>query len=369
MISEGRFGTVEAVSLTVLVLISKIFFTSISVLIRYSSTSAWYTTLISCIISIILFLFICKLINRFPQRNLTEIFDIVMGKVIGKFLSIIFVVFFIFYSGANIREFVEMIKAYILPYTPPSIIIAVFLGVVVAYSYAGIEEIAKMSYVSFVTVIVGLITILVLPCKSYSINNLAPLGGYGIKSVITLGFWRASAYSDVILLAFIINCLQKVSQFKKVGLISLSISGVIASISVICSLMAFEYPQASENVSSLFQLSRIIYISRFFQRIESVFIFIWVIASLINVSVTFYIAVSIFCKTFNVPEHRPCLFPFTYFTFMVTLMPNNLSETSELYVRFVRQYSLVITYAIPSLVLFVAVLRGKKEVKTINEKN
>lgn len=368
MIKEGKFGTREAVTLTTLALTSKVFYTSISVLFKVTSTAAWYTTLISCSVSMILFFIVCLLMKRYPDKNLVQIFDIVVGKFIGKILSLIFCAYFIFYSGATIREFVEMVISYVLPHTQPSMIITVFLIIVVAYAYVGIEGIARMSYVGFFCVLMGLITILILPYKSYDINNLIPIGGYGIRKTFTVGFFRASAYSEVILLAFLANCLHGTEHIKKIGLLSLTLSGVIISIGTVCSLMAFEYSQGGENLSSLFQLSRVIYISRFLQRIESVFIFIWVIASIINVSVTFYVSISIFCKAFNISNHRPCLLPFTYFTFMVTLLPKNISEASEVYIKFARQYSLIITYFIPMLVLLISIVRGNKGGNSANEK-
>ena len=92
------------------------------------------------------------------------------------------------------------------------------------------------------------------------------------------------------------------------------------------------------------------------------------ILEFINVSVTFYVAISIFCKAFNIPDHRPCLFAFAYFTFTVTLMPKNISEASEVYIKFFRQYSLIITYFIPILVLLISIVRGNKGGKLTNEK-
>ncbi|MBK1811253.1 GerAB/ArcD/ProY family transporter [Clostridium sp. YIM B02505] len=367
MIKEGKFGTREAVTLTTVVLTSKVFYTSISVLFKATSTAAWYATLISCLISMMLFSIVCLLMNRYPNKNLVQIFDIVTGKFIGKILSLIFCAYFIFYSGATIREFVEMVISYVLPSTQPSIIITVLLLIVVSYAYVGIEGIARMAYVGFFCISIGLVTILILPYRFYDINNLIPIGGYGVKSIFSTGFWRASAYSEVIFLAFLSNCLHENKNLKKVGLVSLALSGIIISMGTVCALMAFEYSQGGENLSSLFQLSRIIYINRFLQRIESVFIFIWVIASIINVSVAFYVAISIFCKAFNVSNHRPCLLPFVYFTFMVTLLPKNISEATEVYIKSIRQYSLLITYFIPILVLLISIFRGNKGGMLTNE--
>jgi len=365
---EGNFGITEAVALTTIVLITKAFYTSIRVLVEATSTSAWYATMISCGISILLFLLVYLLMKRFPNKELIEIFEIVTGKFIGKILALVFSAYFVYYAGSSLREFVEMIKAYVLPYTPPSAIIFVFLGVVVFFAYVGLEGIARMSYVSLIIILIGLALILVLPLPFYNVDNLFPLAGYSLQSTLYAGLIRTSAYSDVIFLAFFINAIHGVKQFKKVGLISLALSGAIISLTILCSLLAFEYVQASENLSTLFQLSRIIYFNRFFQRVDSIFIFIWVVASIMNVALVFYMAASIFCKTFKISNHRPSLLPFAFFTFTVTLLPESLSEVVERNVLFLRQYSIFITYLIPILVLLLALIRGKKGEKIKVEK-
>jgi len=368
MMKEGNFGTTEAIALTTVVLVTKAFFTSIRVLVKATSTSAWYATLISCSASMLLFLLVYQLMKRFPNKELVEIFEIVTGKFIGKILSLVFSAYFVYYAGSNLREFVEMIKAYVLPYTPPSVIIFVFLAVVVFFAYIGLEGIARMSYISFIIVSTGLALIMILPLPFYNVDNLFPIAGYSLQTTLSAGLMRSSAYSDVIFLAFIINAIHGVKQFKKVGLISLALSGAIISATILCSLLAFEYTQASENLSTLFQLSRIIYFNRFFQRVESIFIFIWVVASIINVALAFYMAASIFCKTFKIPTHRPSLLLFAFCTFTVTLLPESLSEVVERNVLFLRQYSIVITYLIPLLVLILALIRGKKGEKIKIEK-
>lgn len=357
---EGSFGAIEAVSMTTIFLITKAFFTSIRVLIEVTSTSAWFATLISCTSSIILFLFVCILMKRFPGKDLVDIFQIVSGKFIGIFLSLIFCAYYIYYAGSNLREFVEMIKAYILPYTPPSAIILTFLSAVVYFAYIGLEGIARMSRICFIIVLAGLVLILLLPIPHYNFDNLFPLAGYGIKKTLHAGLVRTSAYTDVIYLAFIINSIKGAKQFKKIGLISLVFSGIIISSTILCSILAFEYVQSSENLSSLFQLSRIIYFSRFFQRVESIFIFIWVVASIVNVSLAFYMATSIFCKSFRIPNHRPSILPMAFFTFTATFMPESLSKLVEQNVLYLRQLSILVTYLIPLAILVLALMRGKK---------
>ncbi|KNY28834.1 spore germination protein [Pseudobacteroides cellulosolvens ATCC 35603 = DSM 2933] len=368
MIKEGKIGTMEAISISTIFLTTKAFYINPGTVIKLTGTAGWYTTQISVLGSVLLFMIVYLLMKRFPGNDLINIFDIVTGRFLGKIFSLIFCGFFVYYSGISIREFVEMIKAYILPYTPPSAIIFLFIGVVLAYAYVGLEGIARMGYISFIVILIGLILILVLPSPYYEIDNIFPMGGYGLGASIQYGLLRTSAYSEVIFLAFIVKPLQGIKNFKKVGLLSLLFAGIIIGTIILCSLLAFEYPQGGENLSALFQLSRIVYFSRFFQRIETIFIFIWVMASVITVSLTFYLSVSTFCKTFRISKHRPYLLPFAFFTFLVTLLPENISEIVQVHTNFLRSYSMFIVYLIPILVLLIAIIRGKKGVNKEGEK-
>ena len=368
MIKEGKFGTFEAVCLTTLLLSSKAFYTSIRVLIKTTSTAAWYATLISCTCSIIMFMFVYLLMKRFPGKNLIEVFEAVTGKFIGKILSLVFCAYFIYYCGSNLREFLEMIKTYNLPYTPPSLILFAFLLAVIVLSYIGIEAIARLSLFSFVPIVIGVAAILILAFPLYNFNYLFPLGGFGLQPTLRQGLVRTSAYDEVVILAIIINSVHGLKNFKKAGLISLVLSGIIISISVLCNILAFAYTQGSENLSDLFQLSRLIYFNRFFQRVDSLFLFIWVVASIITVSTSFYISISIYCKAFRIDNHKPLIFPCAFLTFMVALIPENISETVEVNILFLREYSAIVVYFIPILVLIISVLFGKKGGKEKVEK-
>lgn len=360
MTNERKFGTAEAVYLTTLVIASKAFYTSIRVMIKITGTAAWYMTIVSCLTSIIFFLLISLVMKRFPGKNLVEIFELVTGRFFGKILTLMFSAYFVYYAGSSLREFLEMIKAYNLPYTPPSLIIFAFMAVVVVLAYIGLEGMARFASVIFYPVLIGIALILFLAYPYYNVRALFPIGGYGIAETLKSGFFRSSAYDEVIILAFIINSIDGVKKFRKVGVLSLFISGIVFASNCLCNIMAFDYTMSSENVSDLFQLARVIYFSRFFQRIESIFLFIWILASLITVGLAFYIAISSFCKAFKISNHRPLILQFAFLTFMVTLLPEGLIQLAKTNIVVLREYSMILVYGIPVLILFISVIFGKR---------
>ena len=85
-----------------------------------------------------------------------------------------------------------------------------------------------------------------------------------------------------------------------------------------------------------------------------------VIPSMVTTSIAFYICVSIYCKIFNIKNHRPLLVPFAFLVFIAAIIPQNIMELVSVNLVFIREYSMVVNYFIPIFVLVIAVLLKKK---------
>ncbi|KUO66722.1 MAG: spore gernimation protein [Gracilibacter sp. BRH_c7a] len=364
MIKEGHFGFMEAFSVMAIVLVTKIFYGSPMALIKYLGTAAWYGTLISLVGALVFFTLLYLLMKRFPQEDLFQIFETVTGKIIGKALILTFGVFLIYKAGINLREFTAVLKVYSMPFTPPSMIMLPFLIVVAVMAYVGLEGIVRVAHIFFYLVFGALVLIILLAIPSYDFNYLQPILGYGLGKTVQTGLIRVAAYDEIVLLAIIIRSLQGLQVFKKIGYLTLILGGLTFSVCLICILAAFQYTVGGEHLSGMYQLSRAIYFTRFFQRIESIFLFVWVISSVITVSFIFYISLNAYSRVFNISNHRPLILPFIFLTFMAAFIPNNFAEIMEIHLRVLREFSSVIFIFIPVMVLGLALLRGKKGVET-----
>jgi len=360
MIKEGKIGMLEAYALVTVIIITKVFYTFPLASIKQTGTAAWYSTLIPCACAIAFFVLVYLLLKRFPQKDLYQVFEAVLGQKIGRFLVLVFSVYFLYYAGINLSEFVNILKIYCMPLTPQEVLVAGFLIVTAAMAYVGLEGISRVAYILFYLIIAGLVLILLLAIPFYDFHYLKPWFGYGLGVTVKEGILRTSSYDTVIILAIIANSLQGLKNLKRVGLACLLTAGAVFSICLACVLAAFQYTAGGEYISGMNHLSRIIYYSRFFQRVEAIFLFVWVFASVIAVSATFYIALSSYCRVFNITNHRPLLMPFLFLTFAFSSLPKNMAEIIDIYVRFIRGYSLFLIVLAPVLVLLIAMLMGKR---------
>lgn len=360
MNSEGNIGLFEAISFISIITINKIFFTSVGSIISQTGTAAWYVTLISCSVTLIVFMLVYLLLKRFPGKDLAAIFEIVAGRFIGKVLILVISAFCVFNAGSTLREFVEMIKVYNLPYTPTSLIISAILTVSLIISRYGFQALSRVCALCFIPMLAGLGFILLLSSNSFNINLLNPIGGYGLETTLKYGFSRSSAYFEFILLAFAVNALGSHKDFRKAAFTGILLSGVVFSISLFCYLTIYGYISGSENISGIFELSRSIYYNRFLQRLESIFLFIWVISSVLTTTASYYISLLLYCKAFRIKDHKPALLPFAILVYIVAILPESMQEVTQINIAFLRHYSLYIMYLIPIAILFLSVIRRKK---------
>ncbi len=360
MDSEGKIGMFEAISFISLITINKIFFTSVGGIISQNGTAAWYVTLISCITTLAVSMLVYLLLKRFPGKDLAEIYEAVTGKFIGKLLIILISAYCVFNAGSTLREFVEMIKVYNLPYTPTSLIMSSFLVVSIVISYFGLQALSRTCALCFIPTIAGLGFILLLSSNSFNFNMLNPIGGHGIVNSLKYGLSRSSAFFEFMLLAYALNAVNGHKNFKKAAMTCILLSGFVFSITLFCYLAIYGYVSGSEKTSGIFELSRSIYFNRFVQRLESIFLFIWVISSVLTTTASYYISTLLYCKAFRMKDHRPVLLPLAILVYIVAILPESMQEVSQKNIVFLRQYSLYIMYLIPVVVLLIAILLEKK---------
>ncbi len=362
MIKEGKIGVQEAISLITITICVKFYFTSLAFVVRLVGTAAWYSTLVSAAVAIFGFIGMHSLLKRFPGKDIIEAFELSLGRMLGFIFSLVLFASLFVGNAILIREFAEVTKVYVLPLTPPSFVIGAILSMVMGACFLGLESIARFARAVALILLFGFLIVIILCAGNYNVYNLFPFYGYGLDKVVSNGFSRSSFYGEVAVLGVIAASMQGASHIKKVGLYSLSISGILTATAIITSVMAFNYAQSQEIVSNIYALARIISIGGFLQRLDPIFIFTWCIGTLISAATVFYASLSIYCKMFRIQDMRPVIIPAAIILFTICMMPKDLIEIT-FYVQISRQYGWIITFGLPLIALFAAAIRKKEGAK------
>jgi spore germination protein (amino acid permease) len=360
MIKEGKFGVSEAVCITTITITAKVFYTSPALLTGLLATASWYMTLISASAAMVGFAFIYILLNRFPNKDLVEIYKIAFGRFVGPVSSLLLALFLLLISFSTIREFIDVLKVYVMPRSSISYLIMIFVIVAAVFCFYGLETIARFSRLCAYPLLIGLGIVLILSYKNYHIDYLFPFWGHGASKTILTGLMRSSSYGEVILLAVIASSLQGVKYIKRAGYVSLAISGILISVVLLVFALSFPYTTGAEITSPMYELAMQIGYGRFLQRLEPIFLFVWVISSFITISVLSYGALSIYTKVFYIDDLKPCLLPFFTIIFCLSLLPKDIATVRTGYIQNIRSYGWTLFFVLPLIAFITAIIRKKK---------
>ncbi len=363
LIQEGKFGPQEAIWLTVIAITAKVFYTSPATVSGIVGTTAWYMTLISASVAAIGFAFILLLLKRFPGKGITEIFEITVGRLFGFIFSLLTAVLMLTVASVRAREYADVLKVYVMPFTPLPFIMLLFIGTAAILNTLGLETMARLSKLIIFPMIVGFLIIIALGQQNYNINRIFPILGYGIGQTVSNGIIRNSAYGEVVILAVFAPSLQGISHIKKAGYIGLALSAFFISLSLLAFILTFPYYIASEITSPMYEMATLIDYGRFLQRVDPIFLFIMTISSLISVSIVFYAFVSIYCKLFRIQDPKPVILAASIISFALSIAQKNIGEVVLGNVQSLRDYGGIIFF-VPSIIsLIAAKISGKGETK------
>lgn len=357
MIKEGKIGVQEAVWLTTIAISAKVFFASPAILSELVGNTGWYMTLISALVAFIGFIFIYLLLKRFPGKEIAEIFDLAVGRFIGFALSGILALYMLFVSFTRIAEFNEVIKTYVFPLSPNWYIIGIYIACVFVMCTLGLESIARFSKLTIFLMLSGFVIIIALGTQNYHMNNLFPIFGKGPDKILVNGIARSSVYGEVIILAVFARSLQGMKHIKKEGMISIALSALLVSLSLLSYTLTFPYYTAKEITSPMYEMATLIDYGRFLQRVEQLFLFIWIISTLISTTIVFYSFIYIFCKIFKMQDKKPILLGGSIILYAMALMHKDISTIFLVNVQFMRYYGSFVIFVLPLITLIIARIR------------
>ncbi len=137
--------------------------------------ASWIGVLVGYIISIPLILMYYTILSHHPGKNLVQINELIFGRVAGKIISSLFVLYFFSLVVLNTNDVPGFIQTYLMPETPATVLAAIFMLVCVFAVRKGIENVLKYGplFSIFQLVAVSLFTVLLF--KNLNFENFLPL--------------------------------------------------------------------------------------------------------------------------------------------------------------------------------------------------
>lgn len=359
---KEKLGTFELYSLLTVMLVAKVFYTSIRSLCQQTGTAAWQAGLVSEAGTFLIFGILYALLRRWPGQDLPTIIRNNLGAGVATVLGFVWTAFGVFYCAITFREIGELLKTYHLHNISLQVLVGMFVLVACFLSWQGLIHLGRLAALCFWPVLVGIVAILLLCIPQYHPVNLAPWLGYGLPNTLSYGLQRISAYGgELWVLLTIAGSVRDTRILGKASLWALVTGGVVIAISVLCYTMAFSYPVAGISLSPILQMIKQVYFGRFFQRFEAIFLFVFVVLAILCISTYLFATAHLCACTFRLRHPRYALIPLAALMFWGALLPADMGQLTQVYLAFLRQRSGWITILLPLAALLLAWLLGRKQ--------
>lgn len=324
---------------------------------------AWLALLLALgegLVTALIFLTIAK---RFPGKNLVEINELLLGRYLGKFVTIIYLWFFIHIASLELR-FIGDFTTLILPETPPLVFILSFIIMCASAVRNGIEVIGRCSIVILPLVFSEILLSFGLLIKDMNFDNFLPLFELPFSDLLVTGhiITTVSFGQGILFLMFLpaLNEPKKVqrSLFAAFVLALLLLMLInVRNIAVLGgSIEILTYPS--------YQAVKLINIAEILTRLDILLVFAEILTTFIKVSLLYYIVVLGTAQLLKMDSYLPLVLPIGSIMISLSLLLLGFYlEYFKFTIHVFPLYSFPFELGIPLVLLLLALFKGKRQQK------
>ncbi len=362
MHSTLKIGTWEAVATIGCISLIPILLTLPTYAVTDFGTATFLHNVYTTILTLIMLVIILSLYKNFSHMDIVDIAKHVGGKPLQIICGIILISTILILCILTFSEFTQNLQNVLFPDAPQEYISILFgIGILISV-FLGIRGIFRTSSIVVPMIAVGFIFMFFVLFNDTDITNFFPVFGNGISNFFSQGFNRIARYEGIF---YIFLITPYVKNYKKVGYLSFILSTFFVLPIIFLLVGNIPYPSITENYFPIFELTRLINLGRFIQRVESIFILLWLLATFIYLSLSVYFAIYIFQKIFDLQYSQRLIPCFTTIIMSICTLLNSFEIIIKIRNFFFVHVSTYVLYILPIILLIVANIKRRIECKKL----
>lgn len=358
-----KIGTFEALGFMIIVMINRIILNTPKEMIENGGSSSWLNVIAITILAVIFVLIICKLYKNFIGKDILDVSEYLGGNILRRITATIFCLLYIYVTALVLRNFSDSLQKIFLQNTPVTYIMLFFIVAMIWANKLGLQAIIKINMFIVGLVLLGILIIFISPISYFNISNLFPIFGNGVNETFFSGLTNLFAFSGITYLYFLMPLLNKPENFKKIALTSVIIAGIYLFLSVVSLLGLFSYLITSEDIFSILLITRVITLGAIFERPDTIFLLIWILAFLTYLSFILYFTLRTYKSATNISNQNGPIYVISALIFTLALLPENVIEINFLENEVLKILVLTLIFAFPLILFILANLKYKRKNK------
>lgn len=327
---------------------------------------AWISVFIAMACAFGLLAFVTLGIHRQePDKNLIQILQDYFGKIIGLFLSWSYVVYFIYKSVRNVREFGDLTIEYLLPESPLIVICGILMLVSGYAVFKGVEVFFRVTefLLPFIAFLYASLFLILMCSGVVSSNQLLPVLQEGIRPAVSAALPEVISFpfGEMVLFLMYWSYAKDKQATTRVTLKAYCTSGMFLVFTNAFIIAAIGPALAGAGGIPLMLAASLAEISRVIERMDP-FVAILLFTGVLIKQTAYYMGATLALATIFKTSPRRTLLPAGIAIYAGSMMFRSLMQ----HVWFGFEYNIkyhfpIFQIVLPILLLIIMKLRGKKQ--------
>ena len=353
-----KLGYIEAISIIALVIMNKVILILPKEIISNTGSSAWLNTIYVSIMAILLAWLISSLFKNFQGMDILDVSKFLGGNLLKYLIGILYVFLLILVPIFVLKNFAETLKTIYFRTSPLLFILLFFIVSTTIANHFSSKVLAKTNLILMVLSFLGTVLILIASAKNFSIDHVFPILGYGVTETFITGISSLFSFSSIGYIFLLGPLLDKPEDLRKISIVSITFSAIYLVSTILAILLSFSFTGA--NSISLYLLARSIEFGRFIQRIDAIFIFMWIVSTILYTSFSIHFAIYIFKKLTKISDSRSINFTINSFILAALLIPVGIATFNNVIETIFKFLTFGLVFITSTLILILANFKLKK---------
>lgn len=327
---------------------------------KIGERAGWLTPVLAVLPFICLVYIMQAMFKKEKGANLSDIFLKILGKIPGRVVLSLYLLWSMVLLGLYVRYFAERFLTSLLPNTPMPFFTLTILAAVFYAVRGGLVPLTRATEFLFLLFSVVFFLLFLLTLTNVEIINLLPVTHYDIlplmKSTYSiLGIW--AYFTFIFFFADKINDKEHIKRFGLQGAVYLVIMGVMLLIQTIG---VYGYTIIERVSLPYFVVIQSISVLETIERIESVALAFWVIVDFVIISVFMYIIISIIKSIFSLSGTKSLVSPVTIFAYVFSFyIARNGFELANFSNNIGLAANIILGFVLPFIIFVIGKVRKK----------
>lgn len=364
--SNNKIGTIEAIMLILTIIITHtVLAMPTDILSNYKSSSILNLIIVS-IIAVSISYLIYRLFKNFPSMDIIDISETIGGKVFKNIIGFIFITYFIISSSMILRNFCESVQILYFPMTDIRFIIFLFVLALVIVNKLNTNSAIKTNVIIVPIALFSVLFLFFTNITKFVPQRIFPILGEGIFNTFVLGLSNIACFGGIAYLYFLPPLLKDEKSFKKISIISILTTSLYLIFTIATLLFIFTFFTDVSEISPLYTATRYIEFGTFFQRLESIFLLVWILVFACYLSIVCRFSINIFQKITNITNNKALIDIFAILILAIAILPKNLAISQAFETKIYPKLVIGIVLALGLGILIFANIAKKKQVNNEN---